>query len=224
MPFTTTGIFERSHNWEEDRLNGIEIVTDHHDEEDDNFAEGLSQTFLRDGRTPMEGHINMGGFKITNCAPATNATDVATKADLDAIDRNFVPIMGDAQIYDTKEFISSPLVPTAPINDASQKASSTAFVKTQIDNAFNLNKSSYLEAVFPTYSTVNTISNGYTTPSIGYVLFTLPPRMVGSIEIGEIKKSFAYNYNNTQPSLCLLPVAKGVTIRFSGCTAEFIAI
>ena len=64
MPFTTTGAFERLHNWEEDRLNGIEIVTDHHDAEDDNFADGLSQTLLKDGRAPMEGTLNMEVFRL----------------------------------------------------------------------------------------------------------------------------------------------------------------
>ncbi len=82
MPFNSEGNFTRVHNWEDDRVNGIEIVTDHHDEEDDNFAQGLNQTFLRDGRVPMENNLNMGGFKIQNCAPAVNNTDVVVKSQL----------------------------------------------------------------------------------------------------------------------------------------------
>lgn len=82
MPFNSEGNFTRIHNWEDDRINGIEIVTDHHDEEDDNFAQGLNQTFLRDGRVSMENNLNMGGFKIQNCAPAVKDNDAVVKSQL----------------------------------------------------------------------------------------------------------------------------------------------
>lgn len=85
MPFDSQGIFTRVHNWEDDRINNIEIVTDHHDEEDENFAEGLSNTFLRDGRVPMEGNLNVGHFQIKNVASGTIETDAVNKAQLDSL-------------------------------------------------------------------------------------------------------------------------------------------
>ncbi len=75
MPFDSEGNFTRIHNWEDDRINNIEIITDHHDEEDDNFADGLNQTFLRDGRSAMNGNLNAGGFKVINVAAGTNEND-----------------------------------------------------------------------------------------------------------------------------------------------------
>ena len=66
MPFDSQGNFTRLHNWEQDRIDDIDVVTDHADEEDNNFADGLSLTFLRDGRVPMSGNLNMGNFKIKN--------------------------------------------------------------------------------------------------------------------------------------------------------------
>lgn len=75
MPFDSEGNFTRIHNWEDDRINNIDIVTDHHDEEDDNFADGLSQTFLRDGRSAMKGDLNLAGFKLKNLGNATSKTD-----------------------------------------------------------------------------------------------------------------------------------------------------
>ena len=66
MPFDSEGNFTRIHSWEDDRINDIDIVTDHHDEEDNNLAEGLSQTFLRDGRVAMRGNIDAGNFQIKN--------------------------------------------------------------------------------------------------------------------------------------------------------------
>ena len=63
MPFDSEGNFTRIHSWEDDRINDIDIVTDHHDEEDNNLAEGLSQTFLRDGRVAMRGNIDAAEYK-----------------------------------------------------------------------------------------------------------------------------------------------------------------
>lgn len=79
MPFDSEGNFTRIHNWEDDRINDIDIVTDHHDEEDNNFAEGLSQCMLRDGRSPLKGDLNLSGFKVKNLGDGT--------ADYDAINR-----------------------------------------------------------------------------------------------------------------------------------------
>lgn len=54
MPFDSQGKFYRLHNWEQDRIDDIDIVSDHHDEEDDNFAQGLNECVLRNGLVPME--------------------------------------------------------------------------------------------------------------------------------------------------------------------------
>ncbi len=75
MPFDSEGIYTRFHNWEEDRENDIDIVTDHADEEDNGFADGLSLTFLRDGRVPMQGAIDMAQNKIKNLADGTEDGD-----------------------------------------------------------------------------------------------------------------------------------------------------
>ncbi len=104
MPYDSQGNFSRLHNWEDDRLNNIDIVTDHHDAEDDNFAEGLNNAFLRDGRIPMEGDLNMGAFKIKNVAKATGEDDAVNKSQLDEKETSlkkfvnaFIPV-GDIKI------------------------------------------------------------------------------------------------------------------------------
>ncbi len=83
MPFDSEGKFSRLHNWEDDRINDIDIVTDHHDEEDDNLADGLSQTLLRDGRVPLKGNLDAGNFLIKNLAAAISGNDAVNKAQLD---------------------------------------------------------------------------------------------------------------------------------------------
>lgn len=224
MPFTTTGAFERLHNWEEDRLNGIEIVTDHHDAEDDNFADGLSQTLLKDGRAPMEGTLNMGGFPITGLSNGVNKQDAVTKAQLDEIDLNFVPKEKDCQIGGTKEFLNPVYMPTLSTSDETNKGASTKFVADKIDQELDEKRISYLGSLFPKYNNLITISSNYSTPTFGYVIFELPTKMSGYIEIGGYKRSLSYTYSYTQPDTIILPVAKSVTINFSGCTAKFAAI
>lgn len=83
MPFDSEGNFSRLHNWEDDRINDIDIVTDHMDEEDDNFANGLSQCFLKNGLSKMQGDFDAGNFKLRNVADGTTAYDAVNRAQLD---------------------------------------------------------------------------------------------------------------------------------------------
>lgn len=64
MPYDPSGNFSRVHSWKEDRDNGIRILADRHDEEDDNFADGFNLAFMRNGIVPMTGNLNMGSNKI----------------------------------------------------------------------------------------------------------------------------------------------------------------
>ena len=83
MPFDSEGIFSRLHSWEDDRINDIDIVTEHMDEEDNNFADGLSQCFLKNGTSKMEGNFNAGNFKIMNLAEGTLPNDAVNRNQLD---------------------------------------------------------------------------------------------------------------------------------------------
>ena len=84
MPFDSNGNFTRTQNWTSDYENGIEIVCDRHDDEDDNFANGFNQTFCRDGRTVATGNFKMGNYRITGLADAQTANDAVTKKQLDS--------------------------------------------------------------------------------------------------------------------------------------------
>ena len=83
MPFDSEGNFSRLHNWEDDRINDIDIVTDHMDEEDDNFANGLSQCFLKNGLSKMQGDFDAGNFKLRNVADGTTTYDAVNRSQLD---------------------------------------------------------------------------------------------------------------------------------------------
>ena len=107
MPFDSEGNFTRKHNWEQDRINEIEIMSDRHDEEDDNFAAGLSACLVKDGRSVMTGDLKMGGYQIKNVANATASTDAVNKGQLDAMDSGAVHKTGDESIYGNKSFHNS---------------------------------------------------------------------------------------------------------------------
>lgn len=84
MPFDPQGNFTRVMNWQDDAANSIPIVASRHDDEDDNFAQGLSNTLCRDGRAAMTGNLKMGSFKITGLGNGTNKNDAVNKGQLDA--------------------------------------------------------------------------------------------------------------------------------------------
>lgn len=75
MSYDRHGNFTRLHNWEQDRKDDIGIMSDRHDEEDDNFAEALNECLLRDGRVPLGGNLNAGNYQIKNVARATSDGD-----------------------------------------------------------------------------------------------------------------------------------------------------
>lgn len=85
MPFDSEGVFARIHNWEDDRINDIDIASDRHDEEDDNFASGLSQCLLKSGLVPMSGSLNMGGFQVKNVSDGLNNTDAVNHRQLNSV-------------------------------------------------------------------------------------------------------------------------------------------
>lgn len=93
MPFDGSGNFTRVHNWQQDRDNGIRIVADRHDQEDDNFAQGFNQTFLRNGIVPMAGALNMNGNPIRGVAGGSAAQPTMTSV-LDPLSGYFSPSSG----------------------------------------------------------------------------------------------------------------------------------
>jgi len=96
MPYDSQGKFTRLHNWEQDRIDDIDIVTDHHDEEDDNFASGLNECFLRSGQVPMGGNLNMGNFKITKIGEGTSPDDAISKKQLDNMNTAIMSSLNNA--------------------------------------------------------------------------------------------------------------------------------
>ena len=90
MSYDSQGNFTRVHNWENDRKNDIKIMSDRHDEEDDNFAEGLNECLLRDGRVAMSGNLNVGNFQIKNVAQAGADNDAVNLGQVNTIKENVI--------------------------------------------------------------------------------------------------------------------------------------
>lgn len=80
MPFDNQGTFTRVKTWQQ------EVITfaDHNDEDAD-FATALNQTFIRDGRVPMSGDLNVNDHKITNLKDAVAMSDAINKGQLESV-------------------------------------------------------------------------------------------------------------------------------------------
>lgn len=112
MSYDSRGTFIRVHNWEQDRLNNVEIASDRHDQEDDNFAEGLSLCYCRDGRAAATGNFNLGGYKIKYLNAGTASTDAVNKGQMDtalstkANSNAVVSLSGTQTIAGSKTFVN----------------------------------------------------------------------------------------------------------------------
>ena len=138
MPFNENGRFIRVHNWTEDKQNNIPITASRMDAEDDGFATGLSQTFLRDGSVALTGDLKAGNNKLTGLKNGTESTDAATIGQLNIVQGNAVLLTGDQTVAGVKTFTSSPVVPTVSADDSSTKVATTAWVNTTGNNVVHL--------------------------------------------------------------------------------------
>lgn len=96
MPYDSQGTFTRVMNWEEDRINDIEIVSDRHDAEDDNFAAGFNLAMCRDGRSVATGNFKMGNYKITGMANGASSNDAVNKGQMDSVESTLQTAINNA--------------------------------------------------------------------------------------------------------------------------------
>lgn len=138
MPFNENGQFIRVHNWTEDKSNNIPITASRMDAEDNGFADGLSQTLLRNGSVALTGNLKAGNHKLTGLKNGTADTDAATVGQLNTVQGNAVLLTGDQTVAGVKTFTSSPVVPTISADDNSTKVATTAWVNTTGNNVVHL--------------------------------------------------------------------------------------
>jgi hypothetical protein len=80
MPFDGSGVFLRLRNWVADATAGVKIRADFHDDEDNNFAAGISNCIARDGQSIITQNLPMNSKRITALADPVDPQDAATKA------------------------------------------------------------------------------------------------------------------------------------------------
>jgi len=72
MPFNGSGTFTRIYNWVMDKNQNVKITASRFDNEDDNFASGLSNCITKDGQTVITQDIPFNSKKITGLANGIN--------------------------------------------------------------------------------------------------------------------------------------------------------
>ena len=81
MPFDENGNFTRLYGktgWQDDRDANTKILASRHDDDANDTADALNQTFLADGRKPASGDFKMGGYRVTGLGDAQDAQGAAT--------------------------------------------------------------------------------------------------------------------------------------------------
>jgi hypothetical protein len=172
MPYDSQGRFYRVHNWEQDRINEIEIVSDRHDEEDDNFAEGLSSCLLKDGRAAMTGKLNMSNFKIQNVANATAAKDAVNKSQLDTVSSAGVKLTGNQTIGGNKTFSGTTSFSANPqINNTAPEliVIESDVIKGQIPNSTQYASMSFRDSSGDATGLLSRILVGYETDKESWI-------------------------------------------------------
>lgn len=78
------GVFSRVRNWAQDKLNSINPQAALFDQEDDNFATGLSNCVTKDGLNKPSATMDFNTQRLTALGDATGATDALNRQTADA--------------------------------------------------------------------------------------------------------------------------------------------
>lgn len=198
MPFDASGNFTRSYNFQQDRDNGIKVLSARVDGEFDNFATGMNLVFFRDGRVPMTADLRMNTNRVTGLADGSVAapavrfnTQNTTGPYLDGLSRYAIAVAS------SQKFVAT----TAGV-DITGNITATGTISTGGQQVATLTRPAFAIAG-GTLSSTHKGAFVVTTAGV-----TVPNAVFGAGDIVEV-------YNNTAGNITLTQQA-GLTQRLAG--------
>lgn len=80
--------------WQTDDAQGVDIVSNRHDTHDQDLADGINSTLMKDGGNTATANLPMGGFKHTNVGDAAARTQYASLAQMMDKGAFYIPTVG----------------------------------------------------------------------------------------------------------------------------------
>ena len=78
MPWNSSGVFNRVHNWVNDRDGSIDITASRFDAENDDFASGIQACIAKNGENSATADLPMGSFQHTGAAAGSASGHYST--------------------------------------------------------------------------------------------------------------------------------------------------
>lgn len=116
MPRNGSGTYSLPYNWETDKANDLKIIAERMQGQDQDIANALTQSIAKDGQTPMDANLPMGGYTLTGMGNASARNQAPSFGQVQDSSGKWAGTAGG-----TADAITISLTPTVPALVAGQE-------------------------------------------------------------------------------------------------------